>query len=227
MAAPADIYKATLTKEMTRPMPKRGLDAPSSTIHLTRVVTRAGDKGKTAIGDLSRTAKTDPRVEAIGAVDEANTFLGAAVALGGLPEPIVHVLRQVQNDLFDVGGDLATPVREDLPYRARRVEETYVTRLEAAVEEFNAGLEPLHSFVLPGGSPGAALLHQARAVTRRAERRVWAAIEEHGEGVNPVTVRFLNRLSDLLFVLSRAANQSAGVPEPIWLPGDHNRADLD
>ncbi|GLZ13162.1 cob(I)yrinic acid a,c-diamide adenosyltransferase [Actinomadura sp. NBRC 104425] len=203
---------------------------------LSRIYTRTGDDGTTALGDGSRTRKTDPRLAAYADVEEANAAIGVALAMGGLPEPIKALLTRVQNDLFDVGADLCAPVTPNPPYPPLRVDSTYIDRLEAACDEHNAELPPLRSFVLPGGTPGAALLHVARTVTRRAERSAWAAIEAHGAapaaspsgegadasgavegGVNPLTARYLNRLSDLLFILCRVANAEHG--DVLWKPG--------
>ncbi|MGH3673517.1 MAG: cob(I)yrinic acid a,c-diamide adenosyltransferase, partial [Pseudonocardiaceae bacterium] len=175
-------------------------------VHLTRIYTRAGDDWTTGLGDFSRISKTDPRLVAYADVDEANCSLGVALALGSLPPRLVEVLRQVQNDLFDVGADLCTPLvhPEDQvqpKYPPLRIDESYVTRLEGWCDEFNAELPALNSFILPGGTPGAALLHTARVVTRRAERSIWALLEQDGERTNAVTARYLNRLSDLLFIL--------------------------
>jgi len=139
-------------------------------VNLTRIYTRTGDDGTTSLGDLSRTTKNDPRLIAYADVDEANSALGVAIALGDLPEPVAQLLTQVQNDLFDVGADLCTPVVENPQYPPLRVLDSYVDRLEAACDEYNDQLEKLRSFVLPGGTSGAALLHVARTVTRRAER---------------------------------------------------------
>ncbi|MBO2448147.1 cob(I)yrinic acid a,c-diamide adenosyltransferase [Actinomadura barringtoniae] len=190
---------------------------------LSRIYTRTGDDGTTALGDASRTAKTDPRLAAYADVEEANAAIGVAIALGSLPEPLAALLTRLQNDLFDVGADLCAPVVADPEYPPLRIDESYVDFLEEACDTHNAELEPLRSFILPGGSPGAALLHVARTVSRRAERSAWAAIEAHGVapeadgGVNPLTARYLNRLSDLLFILCRVAN--AGHGDILWKPG--------
>ncbi|MFC5744101.1 cob(I)yrinic acid a,c-diamide adenosyltransferase [Actinomadura rugatobispora] len=192
---------------------------------LSQIYTRAGDGGSTHLGDMSRTAKTDLRLAAYADAEEANAAIGAAIALGSLAEPLVTLLTRVQNEIFDVGADLARPVMAEADGSALRVTEEYVERLEAACDEHNAGLPPLRSFILPGGTPGAALLHVARTVTRRAERTAWAAIEQYGAspvgegdgGVNPLTARYLNRLSDLLFILCRVANAERG--DLLWKPG--------
>ena len=179
---------------------------------MTRIYTRAGDAGETSLGDGSRVPKTDPRIEAYGTVDELNSFLGLALARG-VPEEFRPWLEQVQNDLFDLGADLSVPLEDE---RERlRVTSAQVERLEELCDLVNAGLEPLRSFVLPGGTESAALLHVARAICRRAERR--AAALAQAQDVNPVALAYLNRLSDLLFILARAAN--AGSQEPLWKPG--------
>jgi len=190
-------------------------------VNLTRIYTRTGDDGTTSLGDLSRTTKNDPRLIAYADVDEANSALGVAIALGDLPEPVAQLLTQVQNDLFDVGADLCTPVVENPQYPPLRVLDSYVDRLEAACDEYNDQLEKLRSFVLPGGTSGAALLHVARTVTRRAERSTWTALGAYPDTMNPLTARYLNRLSDLLFILSRTANTEAagGVGDVLWTPG--------
>jgi cob(I)alamin adenosyltransferase len=187
-------------------------------VNLTRIYTRTGDDGTTALGDMSRVSKNDPRLQAYADTDEANSSLGVAIALGGLSEDVVALLTRIQNDLFDVGADLCTPVVENPEFPPLRVEQAYVDRLEAACDEYNAELAPLRSFVLPGGTPGSALLHVSRTVVRRAERSTWAALDEHGASMNPLTATYLNRLSDLLFILSRHANLAAG-GDVLWKPG--------
>ncbi|HJQ02392.1 MAG TPA: cob(I)yrinic acid a,c-diamide adenosyltransferase [Jatrophihabitans sp.] len=185
-------------------------------VHLTRIYTRTGDTGSTALGDLSRVAKTDVRVAAFADSDETNAAIGVAVALGELDAEIVAVLAQVQNDLFDVGADLCTPVRPDPELPPLRITADYVSRLEGWCDEFNAQLGKLNSFILPGGTPGAALLHVARTVARRAERSTWALLEADPEHSNPLAAQYLNRLSDLLFILARCANRGEDV---LWQPG--------
>ena len=187
-------------------------------VNLTRIYTRTGDHGTTTLGDLSRTTKTDLRLEAYADVDEANSSIGVAVASGGLDADIVELLTGVQNDLFDVGADLCTPIIPEPEYPPLRITPEYVDRLEAACDVYNARLEPLRSFILPGGTLGAAQLHVARTVTRRAERATWRAIEEYGESINPLTALYLNRLSDLLFILARCANLGIG-GDVLWQPG--------
>jgi len=189
------------------------------TVNLTRIYTKLGDGGETHLGDMSRVSKLHPRVEAYGTVDELNATIGVALLQPGLPETFAEWLRRVQNDLLDVGADLSVPSSGEVNERLR-IGPAYTEWLEHACDEVNAKLEPLHSFVIPGGSPAAAHLHVCRTVCRRAERRTIAV----GEEGNPEVVRYLNRLSDLLFILSRAANAEAGTtggPEPLWDPGAH------
>jgi cob(I)alamin adenosyltransferase len=180
------------------------------TVNLTRIYTRLGDGGETHLGDMSRVSKTHPRIEAYGTVDELGAQIGVALALPGGAEPFSGHLRRIQNDLFDVGADISVPhggERERL-----RVVPSQTEWLEQICDEVNAGLEPLRSFVLPGGTPLAAQLHVCRTVCRRAERRTI----DCGDAVGPECVRYLNRLSDLLFILARAANAGE---EPLWEPG--------
>jgi cob(I)alamin adenosyltransferase len=186
-------------------------------VNLTRIYTRTGDDGTTALVDMSRTKKTDLRLIAYADVDEANAAIGVALALGELPSDTVSTLTRVQNDLFDVGADLGNPVVESPDYPPLRITATYIEWLEAQCDEYNSRLDKLRSFILPGGTPGAAYLHVARTVTRRAERAAWAAMEVHGESMNPLAARYLNRLSDLLFVLARVANADRG--DVLWKPG--------
>jgi cob(I)alamin adenosyltransferase len=185
-------------------------------VHLTRIYTKTGDDGTTALGDFSRVPKTDPRLAAYADTDECNAALGVAVTVGGLAPELLGPLRQVQNDLFDVGADLCAPIVENPQYPPLRITEEYVTRLEGWCDEFNEGLPKLDSFILPGGTPGAAYLHVARTVARRAERSVWALLEVDAERTNPLTAKYLNRLSDLLFILGRVANPDGDV---LWHPG--------
>jgi cob(I)alamin adenosyltransferase len=183
------------------------------TVNLTRIYTRLGDGGETHLGDMSRVAKTHPRIEAYGTVDELNAQLGVALAGDGLPDREREWLTRIQNDLFDVGADISVPeggARERL-----RVIPEQTAWLESACDEANADLPALKSFVLPGGTLAAAQLHVCRTVCRRAERRVLAC----GDEVNAECVRYLNRLSDLLFILSRTVNLAAGASEPLWEPG--------
>ena len=186
-------------------------------VNLTRIYTRTGDDGTTNLGDMSTTSKLDLRLAAYADVDEANSHLGVAIALGTLPDDVVAVLTHVQNDLFDVGADLSCPVVDEPKHPPLRVEADYVDRLEGWCDAYNEPLEKLRSFILPGGSPAAAQLHVARTVTRRAERSAWAAIDEHGATMNVQTAKYLNRLSDLLFILARHANRETG--DVLWVPG--------
>jgi cob(I)alamin adenosyltransferase len=186
-------------------------------VNLTRIYTRTGDAGETRLGDMSVTAKTDLRLSAYADVDEANAHIGLALTLGGLDEDVTEVLTTVQNDLFDVGADLCTPVVANPEYPPLRIEPGYVDRLEHWCDDYNEGLPKLRSFILNGGTPGAAHLHVARTVVRRAERSGWAAFEVHGSTMNVVALRYLNRLSDLLFILARYANRADG--DVLWRPG--------
>jgi cob(I)alamin adenosyltransferase len=183
------------------------------TVNLTRIYTRLGDGGETHLGDMSRVAKTDPRIEAYGTVDELNAQLGVALLAPDLAPEHADRLRRIQNDLFDVGADISVP-QNDAKDRLRVIGEQ-TAWLEQACDDVNAELPALRSFVLPGGTPAAAALHVCRTVCRRAERRTIAC----GDAVNPECVRYLNRLSDLLFILSRALNVAGGGPEPLWEPG--------
>ncbi|WP_433522885.1 cob(I)yrinic acid a,c-diamide adenosyltransferase [Nocardia pseudovaccinii] len=185
-------------------------------VHLTRIYTRTGDDGTTGLSDFSRVVKTDPRLVAYADCDETNAAIGVAVALGDPGPELLRVLRQVQNDLFDAGADLSTPVVEEPKYPPLRITQPYIDRLEAWCDEFNADLPALNSFILPGGTPLAALLHTARTVARRAERSAWAAVQAHPDDTNILPAKYLNRLSDLLFILSRVANPGGDV---LWKPG--------
>jgi cob(I)alamin adenosyltransferase len=194
------------------------------TVNLTRIYTKLGDSGETHLGDMSRVSKLHPRVEAYGTVDELSATLGVALLQPGLPAHVQEWLRRVQNDLLDLGADLSVPAAEDTQRERLRITSAYTEWLEGACDEVNAKLPPLRSFVIPGGTPAAAHLHVCRTVCRRAERRTLAV-----EDANPEVVRYLNRLSDLLFILARAVNQSAptqgpptqGEPESLWDPGAH------
>ena len=190
-------------------MSPRETDEP---VRLTRIYTRAGDRGETSLGDGSRVSKLDPRIEAFGTVDELNAHLGVALA-GTLPDSLRPVLERIQNELFDVGADLSVPYGGQRG--GLRVAQGQVDALERECDRFNADLGELRSFVLPGGTPAAAQLHVARTVCRRAERD--ALFASHEVELNPLVLVYLNRLSDLLFILARTAN--AGAPEPLWKPG--------
>jgi cob(I)alamin adenosyltransferase len=190
-------------------------------VRLTRIYTKTGDAGETHLGDMSRVAKTDPRLVAYADVDEANSVLGVALALGAPAPAVAELLRSVQNDLFDVGADLSTPVTPEPAHPPLRITAAYTERLEAACDEYNETLPKLASFILPGGTPAAALLHQARVVVRRAERSVWALLADDPDRTNPETARYLNRLSDLLFILARVANPDGDI---LWEPGAHSGA---
>ena len=202
---------------------------------LNRIYTRTGDDGTTALGDFSRTSKTDPRLVAYADTDEANSAIGVAVSCGALREDVRATLTRIQNDLFDVGADLCAPLAETYQYPPLRVLPEWVDELEADCDRYNEEVEKLRSFILPGGTPGSAPLHVARTVVRRAERSAWTALEVYGDapapspgegeraergvgGVNPLTAKYLNRLSDLLFILARVANVEAG-GDVLWQPG--------
>ncbi|WP_370893485.1 cob(I)yrinic acid a,c-diamide adenosyltransferase [Janibacter sp. GXQ6167] len=196
-------------------------------VNLTKIYTRTGDDGTTALGDFSRTRKTDSRLQAYADTNEANAAIGIAVASGNLRDDVVATLTRVQNDLFDIGADLSTPLQREYAHPPLRVEAEWIDELEADCDRYLAELEPLRSFILPGGTPGSAYLHLATTIVRRAERSAWAAIADYGTeagdargsgGVNPLATRYLNRLSDLLFVLARVANLDAG-GDVLWQPG--------
>ena len=186
-------------------------------VNLTRIYTRTGDSGETRLGDMSLTTKNDLRLKAYADVDEANAHIGVALSTGDLDDDVVTLLTTVQNDLFDVGADFCTPVVENPEFPPLRIEQAYVTRLEGWCDAYNEHLPKLRSFILNAGTPGAAHLHVARTVVRRAERSGWAAFEVHADTMNVLALQYLNRLSDLLFILARHANRSAG--DVLWKPG--------
>jgi cob(I)alamin adenosyltransferase len=187
-------------------------------VNLTRIYTKTGDDGTTALGDGSRTSKNDPRLEAYATVDEANSSIGVVLSLGNIEdEKLKKLLVRIQNDLFDVGADLCTPVIDNPKIEPLRVIESQIIYIEEQIDVFNGQLEPLRSFVLPSGTPASALMHVSRTLVRRAERETWNAIHSFGAGVNPLTAKYLNRLSDLLFVLARFTNKVIG--DQLWVPG--------
>lgn len=195
-------------------------------VNLTRIYTRTGDTGNTRLSDDSVASKTDLRVEAYGQVDEANAILGIVSTLDDVPAPLSAALREIQNELFDVGADLSTPYTASPRWPALRIEQASIDRLERWCDEFSAELPDLASFILPGGKTAAAYLHLGRTVVRRAERAAWRAADAHGlssrehpteGGVNPLALTYLNRLSDLLFIASRVVNGAAG--DVLWVPG--------
>ena len=187
-------------------------------VNLTRIYTKTGDDGTTSLGDMSRTSKNDPRLEAYADVDEANSAIGVVLSLGSLAnESVKTLLIRIQNDLFDVGADLSTPVVDQPKIEPLRVTEDQIMYLENQIDLYNSELADLRSFVLPSGTSASSLLHVARTVTRRAERATWHAIHSFGGGVNPITAKYLNRLSDLLFVLARFENREVG--DVLWVPG--------
>lgn len=200
---------------------------------LSKIYTRTGDGGSTRLSDNSVAAKTDPRVEAYGSVDECNSQIGLILATGELPDAIRDALSLIQNELFDVGADLSNPQREDPKWPPLRIAQASIERLEHWCDEFSADLPTLRSFILPGGTPTAARLHVARTICRRAERAAWVAMETYGAdvapagspdgagGVNAMAIKYLNRLSDLLFILARAVNVGT---EPLWVPGGERTA---
>jgi cob(I)alamin adenosyltransferase len=186
-------------------------------VNLTRIYTRTGDDGTTGYGGRGRIDKNDVRLVAYAECDEANSTIGVAVAVGGLDDDVLRVLTRLQNDLFDVGADLCTPVEPDPAYPPLRVTQSQIEAVEREIDHFNADLDNLKSFVLPGGSVQAAQLHVARTVVRRAERATWAALAEHSASMNDLTAKYLNRASDLLFVLARYVNRERG--DVLWVPG--------
>jgi len=188
---------------------------------LNKIYTRTGDAGSTALGIGERVPKHSVRIAAYGTVDEANAFIGVARLQLGAEPKLEAMLARVQNDLFDLGADLTAPEREGKPQRERlRISETQVRRLEVEIDELNAELAPLTSFVLPGGSAAAAALHVARTVCRRAERAMVALASTPAEHVSAPALQYINRLSDLLFVASRYANQRGGA-DVLWVPGQN------
>jgi len=203
-------------------------------VKLTQIYTRTGDEGTTGLSDFSRTRKTDPRIEAYADVDEANSAIGVAVALARneFDQETLQLLSQIQNDLLDLGADLSNPLNEHYEYEPLRVDAIWIGALETAIDKYNAQLENLDSFILPGGSGLSAGLHLARTIVRRAERATWRAIETYGTepakkgqkngGVSPTAAQYLNRLSDLLFVLARYANIKHG-GDVKWVPAANRR----
>lgn len=201
-------------------------------VNLTRIYTRTGDGGQTHLGDFTRTAKTDPRLSAYADSNEANAAIGIAIAAGALAPDVVATLTRVQNDLFDVGADLSNPLAPSYEFPPLRVKQEWIEQLEADCDAYNERLEKLRSFILPGGTPGSAYLHLACTITRRAERSTWAAIEAYGTepaergarppgGINALAATYLNRLSDLLFILARVANLGPDGTggDVLWQPG--------
>ncbi|NHB85981.1 cob(I)yrinic acid a,c-diamide adenosyltransferase [Tessaracoccus sp. HDW20] len=189
-------------------------------VTLSKIYTRTGDGGTTRLSDNSEVAKTDLRVEAYGHTDEANSAIGLAVAFGGLPDRVVEMLALIRNEIFDVGADLSTPLDPEPKWPPLRIEQRSIDRLEAWCDELQEQLPVLRSFILPGGTPAGAQLHVARTITRRAERAAWRCREEFGTdigGINPLAITYLNRLSDLLFIMSRVANGTEA--EVLWVQG--------
>lgn len=201
-------------------------------VKLTKIYTRTGDQGTTGLGDFSRVPKTDPRLNAYADANEANAVIGIALAVEGLSDDVRAVLSRVQNDLFDVGADLCMPLQESYDYEPLRVRAEWIEELEQDCDRYLETLPTLRSFILPGGTVAAAHLHHALTVVRRAERATWAAVERYGTepatekghgGVNPLAATYLNRLSDLLFILARVANTGHGRDgtngDVMWRPG--------
>lgn len=186
-------------------------------VNLTKIYTKTGDMGTTALGDMSRTSKNDPRIEAYATVDEANSSIGVVLSHPELPVDIRKILNRIQNELFDVGADLATPVIDNPKIEPLRITEHSIEWLEQQIDTYNLNLSPLRSFILPTGTQTSALLHVARTVVRRAERQTWHAIHSFGDGVSILAAKYLNRLSDLLFVLARIENMEVG--DVLWVPG--------
>ena len=191
-------------------------------VNLTRIYTRTGDAGTTRLGDMSETTKTDLRLRAYADVDETNAHLGLVLATSEPERDVAGVLTHVQNDLFDVGADFCTPVVEEPEFPPLRIEQEYVDRLEGWCDHYNEQLPHLRSFILNGGTVAGAHLHVARTVCRRAERSAWAAYEVHAATMNPLAITYLNRLSDLLFILARHANRERG--DVLWVPGGERGA---
>ncbi|ADU48935.1 cob(I)yrinic acid a,c-diamide adenosyltransferase [Intrasporangium calvum] len=196
-------------------------------VNLTKIYTRTGDDGTTSLGDFSRTSKNDARLHAYADSNEANAAIGVAIACGDLGDEVTATLLRIQNEMFDVGADLATPLQESYDYPPLRVDQPWIDDLERDCDHYLERLEKLRSFILPGGTPGSAHLHVATTVVRRAERAAWAAVDTHGDqpgtqrgqgGVNVLTAKYLNRLSDLLFILARVANLPIG-GDVLWQPG--------
>lgn len=188
-------------------------------IHLTRIYTKTGDDGTTGLGDFSRTPKHSARVDAFAGADETNCAVGMAIAFGELSEELAGVLGQIQNDLFDVGADLCAPIVENPEYPPLRITEAYVERLEGWCDLYNEDLRKLDSFILPGGTKAAALLNVARVEARSAERRTWALLEIEPDTTSVLPAKYLNRLSDLLFILGRVVNPDGDV---LWKPGENS-----
>lgn len=185
-------------------------------VHLTKIYTRTGDDGTTGLSNFSRVSKNDARLHAYADTEEANAAIGEVLALAAPREDIVATLRRIQNELFDAGADLATPIEENPEYPPLRIEQSYIDRLEEECDKYNSELQPLNSFILPGGTPSAALLHTARTITRRAERSAWFAFEQFPDTTSKLPAKYLNRLSDLLFILGRIENAGNDIK---WVPG--------
>lgn len=197
-------------------------------VHLTRIYTRTGDAGQTRLSDNSVAQKTDSRVEAYGTVDELNSAIGVLLANYDVDPHAQAALQIIQNELFDLGADLSNPVAPDPEWEPLRIIQSSIDRLEGWCDEFLEGLGKLDSFILPGGSPTSAQFHLLRTMARRAERQAWVAAEDHGledgstgpqGGISPLPLKYLNRLSDLFFIMARRANMLAGISDVLWIPG--------
>ena len=189
-------------------------------VNLTRIYTRTGDQGTTRLANNKEVPKSDPRIEVYGTVDEANSLIGIVLALGEVDVDLSTVLTRIQNDLFDCGADLSTPMDLDTP--ALRIESSCVDQLESWCDTFSKDLPPLRSFLLPGGTPSAGYLNLARTVVRRAERAAWEATKT--QDLNPTAIQYLNRLSDLFFILGRYVNHRAHHDEILWVPAQSREA---
>ena len=189
-------------------------------VNLTRIYTKTGDDGTTSLGDMSRTSKNDPRLEAFATVDESNSYIGVCM-LHIQDTEIKNLMLKIQNDLFDVGADLCTPVIDNPEIEPLRITQQQIDYLETQIDKYNEDLQPLRSFVLPSGTASSSHIHVARTVVRRAERCTWDAIGKFGTGVNTLTAKYLNRLSDLLFVLARYENREVG--DQLWVPGKNRK----
>ncbi|MDO4929258.1 MAG: cob(I)yrinic acid a,c-diamide adenosyltransferase [Corynebacterium sp.] len=193
-------------------------------VHLTKIYTRTGDNGTTALSNFERVSKNDPRLQAYAACDELNAALGVVVAVGHLDDAPLSVIRRIQNELFDCGADLATPIEENPKYPPLRISADYISALEADCDAYNEQLPALDSFILPGGTPAAAYIHMARTICRRAEALAWVAVETFPETTSKLPAQYLNRLSDLLFILGRVTN---GGDDVRWVPGASSQANRD
>ncbi|MCF1766281.1 cob(I)yrinic acid a,c-diamide adenosyltransferase [Corynebacterium argentoratense] len=194
-------------------------------VHLTKIYTRTGDNGTTGLSNFDRVPKDDPRLVAYADCEETNCMIGQVLALGSPNNDVAEVLRRVQNELFDAGADLATPIEDNPQYPPLRILQSYIDQLEHDCDRFNESLGKLDSFILPGGTPTAALIHTARVICRRAERAAWAAVREFPDTTSALPAQYLNRLSDLLFIVGRVENLDANGDsmDVRWVPGSHRQ----